>query len=98
HIHEAADPSIVRIQMLAQFREAGGQATERLAHRGSATFDARLFPGELAERCRNQDLDCHALNPPKASSESDARTTMKVSAAIVSKGLSSTPHRPAGAG
>src|ERR1019366_8531520 len=64
YIHEAADSSVVGIEMLAQLGEARRQSAERLAHRGGVTFDARLLSGELAKRRRNQDLNSHTMLPP----------------------------------
>src|ERR1019366_2799663 len=64
YIHEAADSSVVGIEMLAQLGEARRQAVKRLAHRGGATFDARLLSGELAKRRRNQDLYSHTMLLP----------------------------------
>ena len=58
-IHEAANFSFIRKQMLFQLGIRPGQAAKRLTHGGRVTFEAGLLPGKLAKRRWNHNLYGH---------------------------------------
>src|SRR5579864_3014950 len=52
-VHEAANFSLVREEVLSQLGKTRCQAAERLSHGGRVTFDAGLLSSELAKRRGN---------------------------------------------